>query len=745
MAQFNWDDFEEVPPSAPAPLPADEANRAPASFDWNQFQSVEDSGEPGLLEQGIEQGKEFGNKVVDELPMIGGMTGSFMGMRAGPVGQMVGAGVGAYTGHAVKNAIHAFSDPEKAPKSDIEYITEPLESGAGAVIGEGLGYGIGKIAAPIVEPVIGTAMKYGKMGVDKLGSVSDTVLKKIGKVFADVPEEYTSEYLKRGGKINARPEAEIFDEIQTLYNKGEISIKEANRRIEEARYKLTQAKDSVNSRKQQLHDQFQDQRYSSSVNTQTEREKFSKAATATKETLQSKNVVGLRNRVVDAIERLKEKVTLDSTESYVILSNQKGTVSVRPLLSELEKGIQELKLRGKVLTGTDEKAIQELISLRDRLKEVGSVIRFPEAKFILQRLGKDTDWPQNAGAFTEVANAVKKRARAVLDQDVKNQVPAYRQIMLTVDENTRLLSELSKKFGSPELALSRLNNITSTRGRHVDFELLKRLGNTTKENFEKPIQDLIKTKDVLGSPSALRALEEGLPEFKTYQAAVGEQKRLAMPETRRQIRERILQSKEHGDLTLSAQQLKDKQASLLKAEEEFKPLVPFGLGSVQAKARALTGARNYAPKKLFADLDKATGKNFTQEVKDRAILDSFEKGSTQGSRKTLMGALLGKSINAGIGGMLGHESTGTSTGTTLGALAGFSADKYAGLVLKSLLNRRINATQATQYLSSKLGPFTEAIVKAAERGPEALGVVGSILGSSPEFQKILKDDELEQE
>jgi hypothetical protein len=44
---------------------------------------------------------------------------------------------------------------------------------------------------------------------------------------------------------------------------------------------------------------------------------------------------------------------------------------------------------------------------------------------------------------------------------------------------------------------------------------------------------------------------------------------------------------------------------------------------------------------MFQRLGKMTDTDFIQAMHDRRILDTFEKGATNGSRNTLMGGVIG--------------------------------------------------------------------------------------------------------
>ncbi len=259
-----------------------------------------------------------------------------------------------------------------------------------------------------------------------------------------------------------------------------------------------------------------------------------------------------------------------------------------------------------------------------------------------------------------------------------------------------------------------------------------------EQDFSGPIASHIRSKEILSTPSKLRNMREQLPEHAVHAQSQAEMKRLSDPATRRAIKERVRASQEaklHGE---SKEALKSRQADLTDAESKYKPHAPFGQGTVQAKVKALVGARNYAPKKLFKEIDQATGKNFTGEIRDRAILDSFQKTDTNGARKTLVGKAIGKGLGMLLAGGAGGAAAG-GPGMAIGASIGFGMDKYSGQVLRAIFNKRIQLGEGIKQLEGRFGKYAPALAKAAEKGPEALSTLGAVLSQNPGFKKHVEN------
>lgn len=583
--------------------------------------------------------------------------------------------------------------------------------------GGALGYGIGKgITSAIPAAVRGT--KYlGK----KLGEGTDYLLKKGGKIGTAVPEPYISEYLSRKGNISARETPEIIDDITSTYA-------DRYKKVAQAERDLIRNKDNVSRVENNLKDKMMDLKFKNRFDLEDSRNALNEVFSRKQEGLKQKNVIGLKDDISEAISNLKNKVSAGSQEGYRVLDEANGSIDVSPILNSIENVLESFKTRGKFATDADEAAHTAISKLRDRIQQYGENLSYPEVKQILQSLDRETQYNPNASAYDDIINSAKKSIRSEIDHTLKWEVPEYNQVMKGVSSDAQLLNELTQKFGTDDKVLGRLSQMGSVKGRNIDGDLLKELGQRTGKDFNTPIQDYLKTQDVLKSPNAQKALKEGLPEYSKLQKAVSNRNRLFDPATKRTLESKLALGPEYADL-------KKAEEALIAANREFEPISPFETG-IQNKVNALTGKNNLDTKAKFAAFDQATGKNLSNEIKDRAILDSFNKSDMQGSRKTLLGKATGAAIGAGLG-----YNEGGEKGAGVGALVGFSMDKYSGQVLKAALDGRIGAAQATEALSQTMGKYAPAFGKAAAKGPEALATLGAILSNNPEFRKLIGLDE----
>jgi hypothetical protein len=129
------------------------------------------------------------------------------------------------------------------------------------------------------------------------------------------------------------------------------------------------------------------------------------------------------------------------------------------------------------------------------------------------------------------------------------------------------------------------------------------------------------------------------------------------------------------------------------------------------------------------NLNNLTGKDYSEMAKDYQLATQFAKGD---NAKTARRALIG----GALGGALGHSAIpglGGWGGTALGSVVGGTLDKYGGQALGKMIDGYVRAGNSQVF-----GKFAPALEKAAAQGPQALAVMGSILGSNPEFKKLVQ-------
>lgn len=128
-----------------------------------------------------------------------------------------------------------------------------------------------------------------------------------------------------------------------------------------------------------------------------------------------------------------------------------------------------------------------------------------------------------------------------------------------------------------------------------------------------------------------------------------------------------------------------------------------------AMSRMKTIMRGKAPldAEKLSQYDQRFGTNFGQDLKNSYTKDAFTRETTNGSRKTLLGALLGGPV---------------------GAVAGFAADKMGGQFYQKILDGTL-----------KVGKFTAPLANAAKRGERSFNATHALLlKTSPEYRDLIE-------
>ncbi|PJZ98874.1 hypothetical protein CH369_18080 [Leptospira levettii] len=140
------------------------------------------------------------------------------------------------------------------------------------------------------------------------------------------------------------------------------------------------------------------------------------------------------------------------------------------------------------------------------------------------------------------------------------------------------------------------------------------------------------------------------------------------------------------------------------------------------------------------EFGRRTGHDILEETKYSKIADSLDKATTNGSRKTNVGAIVGGTIGAGLGSVVGSPGIGGAIGSGIGAVVGYSADKYGRQVAKKWLleggnpSAYVNRFQGTRYFR----PLQEAM----KRGNKSLAITHYLLSKTDEnFRKMNEDKE----
>lgn len=297
-----------------------------------------------------------------------------------------------------------------------------------------------------------------------------------------------------------------------------------------------------------------------------------------------------------------------------------------------------------------------------------SDIMAPEAKKLIQGLDKVSKYDFNATSFDKGLSKYYKQLRGTLDDDLKSSVPGYSKAMEPVARDASLLNELSS-FGDERGAIGKLGQIASPKGR-LDRESLAKLEQATGKPgaFTKQIDEYSRAQSILKDNAKIEAIKRSLPEYQAYRQAMTKLAKMKPNWSRDQLERALSNSKEARAMSLAEDAFK-------KAQSRFAPVSKLSRDSTQSKLESFTKPKG-APvetRRALEELEKLTGKKFTQSLDDRAVLDSFQKAYTNGSRNTVLWTVMG-TVFGGL------------PGAGLGASYGQLVDRYGPRMGKAILD-----------------------------------------------------------
>lgn len=581
---------------------------------------------------------------IDSLPMLGGVAGGIIGTPAdivsGPAGNIVGAGLGGFAGTAAKNLINRYYDPASAPQTAGQAVIQPIVGGAEQAVMQGAG----EAAAPMITKGVQAAGDFAKWGATKL-------LSSLGGVSPDV----INEYAQFSNRINSAPSVDALKDVSDDFV-GKLASD-----VESKNVTLDQAHDAFKGFQGDLKDAYKTAGYDARDAVTSAQQSLKDASNA--------RIQQLSGDVYNAVNQLKDDVQSGSQKALDVLDQSDATrnsangvnpfVDLTPVHSQIDTTIAQLQK-----SGTDESlaVADKLQAYKDRLTEMGGEdgeIPATDAKSLIQGIDKTTKYSPMAGAFDDVKNAAFKNVRSALDQSVKQTVPEYAAAMQPVAADADLLSRL-QPFGDKQTGVGLLQRINAPN-QMENKAALQQLGQKYGVDFVGAAQP------------------QNLPEQQILNRAQAAQDALRPDRVADKIGQTLANSRQQAAVDAAQTGYNTAQQNLAP----FKSLAPNAAGqtTAQQKLMQLGKGNNIELDDMFGRLGKLTGTDFSQAMKDQNTLAAFQKGATNGSRNTLMGAVAGWMF-------------GGTGGAAIGAEAGRVVDQWGPAITKRVLDGTIKVANS---------------------------------------------------
>ncbi len=401
-----------------------------------------------------------------------------------------------------------------------------------------------------------------------------------------------------------------------------------------------------------------------------------------------------------AIDQEKSHLGSLSTQADDALVRSNVTFKKGDLLGLIDGAGASL---GQDIVGKQAKeAVANLSELRQVIAGLPDDIPADRLRNIMRQIRLDLDYGGKAGAFNSANNQVLKHVTRGMSDALKDSVPEYAAYMKRMSELAEVTEDMSTHFGTETGAIGSLEAARKNGGAksQVSSDVLRRYAQATGK------------KDLLAKLSELEGNRTLLERMKG-----GDLRKELFPDKVKAVAET------NADAAMAAD-----------AEDKISRL---GEGRTQAVIKNQGGkAPSNIDKRALDDLSNATGEDYHTQIKDRNVLDDFNKEHTRGGRLTVAGG--------GIGGFIGHKFGMGEAGVAAGVAAGATADKYAGPVFKKALDSGIaiktGADKAYNVLvnaPAKLGKYERVLREAANKGPKAFILYHHLLmNNDPEYRAL---------
>jgi hypothetical protein len=502
-------------------------------------------------------------------------------------------------------------------------------------------------------------------------------------------------YLANSERIKQAPSVEaIKDEMDTVVKKLQEDIDKGHLSVEEAKQVHKAVLENVRQVRTEAAQEFSRVRHGASEDVDRAERSFGDVVKGQKEGLKGiRAPLDLSGDVHGAIVDLKNMVSKGSGEAYDILDKVPGNIKwVKDGdYQALGKVADDLNIAGVGPATTQAAAAQtEIRALMNQAGKLPSEISFRDAKKFIQQLDRAEKTVYDSGQFTDEVGQAFKTLRARLDSKLK-EIPEYRQKMEEVAAHTKLLKELQERFGDQRAIQAKIAGIHRPTAK-LDYDALAALSSTTGKSFLGDIDEYANAQKLLANPRALESMQSATPEFADLAARRSRLERLQHPDAGRDFVDGAVKSSGLLDDEASAlQRIQQAEGNLSGAESRQAPFKGISENSTQAKIEALMREKDpIHTRRQIESLDKEFGTDLSNKIEDRRVLDSFEKGNTNGSRNVNLGAIMGHNIGLATAVATGVGSViAPGVGTFAGAVTGAVVDKYGPKMAKVILDQVI--------------------------------------------------------
>lgn len=365
-----------------------------------------------------------------------------------------------------------------------------------------------------------------------------------------------------------------------------------------------------------------------------------------------------RGEVLGKISEIKKRLLVDGQRPVL-----GDSVPAWGILERLEKAVQN----------GDRPGMDSLMNQAEKLPGIAG----KDLKRLIQQLDQESGAAYTTYGSRGAAKHIKD-VRGDIDPLLKAN-PAYAEAMVPTAEQAGLVAKLTKIFGNPEKTRRAiLVSADPERGKGIR-RLIKQLDERNGTDFSRQLDEYHNAQKILRDPEARMATE-----------------RMMMNPSERALAEAQAAAKEARDL-----------------RSQFSRVGP---GGAENTIKSIGRGKNLEGEKQLRAL---VGDDVLESIKDFGAAQGFVADKTNGSRRTLLGAVLGSGLNVIPG------------GAVIGASTGAALDTLGGTIARRLLDGSLVA-----------GPYLEALERAAKSGRTALAATHLyLMENKPEYRAAVEASE----
>lgn len=542
-------------------------------------------------------------------------------------------------------------------------------------------------------------------GAEAASDAGGVIGKKIGNAGFGVPEAATERFLQDPEKMSALIAegpgglGRLKDNIDNIYNEKVTKIQD-------------QADAGTISAKQADEQAALAQKHA--------REDYQEAMSSYNDSIANlKNVKpadSLTQDVISSVRNENNKLTDLSSKAYSTLEDKEFDRA--PLLAKVNEIQNSMLVDGKAPTFGDsapawgmlekvKKAISsndkpEINSLMNQADEIPGIAG-RDVKRIIQQLDQESSAAYATYGTRGAAKQIKG-VRNEFDPFLKS-IPEYADAMVPTAAQAKLVSGLTRVFGTPEKARMALLKVADPEKGPTILNYVQELDKNNGTNISAGLKEYMDAQQVLRDPEARIAHKSAA--LDPYDQSIGN-------------------ANAARDVTQIG--VKDARQAVLDARDNASQFNRLAPGSTENTIKSVARDKNIEAQKQITGL---MGDDALQNIKDWHNAQGFIRDTTAGSRKTQLMSHIGKAVGAGTGAMVGGlpgTVIGGFVGDSAGAMLGAGMDKYGGKIWQHVLNGSLNAT-----------PYAKTLVDAAKRGPQALAVTHYMLSQQdPTYRQTIK-------